>query len=111
TRRDRRTALRVAAATLGALGVFAAAFGAHGLEKIAGPAEVRFWSIGAAIQLVTVPALLVAALHTERVRSIVGWFWVVGVVLFSGSLYVMALGGPRTLGAVTPLGGLALSMG
>jgi uncharacterized membrane protein YgdD (TMEM256/DUF423 family) len=107
----RPAALLVAAALVGAVGVLAAAFGAHGLEKIAGPAEVRFWAIGAAIQLVTAPALFSASLHAERVRPVVGWLWVTGVVLFSGSLYAMALGGPRALGAVTPLGGLALTLG
>lgn len=107
----RPSLLRFAATLVGALGVAAAAFGAHGLEKIAAPDEVRWWAIGAAIQLVTAPALLVAALCAERIRPIVGWLWVVGVILFSGSLYAMALGGPRSLGAVTPLGGMALILG
>jgi len=40
-----------------------------------------------------------------------GWLFVVGVVLFSGSLYALALGAPRWLGAVTPLGGLAFILG
>lgn len=100
--------IRIAASVVGALGVAAAAFGAHGLENIATPEQVRWWAIGAAIQLVTAPCLLFAALHRDQIPAIVGWLWVVGVALFSGSLYAMALGGPRPLGAVTPLGGLAL---
>lgn len=40
-----------------------------------------------------------------------GWLLVAGIVLFSGSLYALALGAPRALGAVTPLGGLALILG
>lgn len=105
------SSLRILASLVGALGVAAAAFGAHGLEEIATPQQVRWWAIGAAMQLVTAPALLAAFLHSERVRPIVGWLWVLGVALFSGSLYSMALGGPRILGAVTPLGGVALIAG
>lgn len=103
--------LRNFTSLVGALGVAAAAFGAHGLEKIADAEQIRWWAIGVAMQLVTAPALLVVALHPQRVRAAVGWLWVVGLVVFSGSLYAMALGGPRFLGAVTPLGGLALIAG
>lgn len=99
------------AGVIGALGVAAAAFGAHGLEKVASDGEVRWWAIGAGVQLVTAPAVLVAALLPAHVRAVAGWLWVLGIVLFSGSLYAMALGGPRFLGAVAPLGGLALISG
>ena len=40
-----------------------------------------------------------------------GWFWLAGIILFSGSLYALALGGPRWLGPVTPIGGLAFVVG
>jgi uncharacterized membrane protein YgdD (TMEM256/DUF423 family) len=40
-----------------------------------------------------------------------GWAFLIGVLLFSGSLYVLALGGPRVLGPVTPLGGVAFILG
>jgi uncharacterized membrane protein YgdD (TMEM256/DUF423 family) len=96
------------ASLVGATGIAAAAFGAHGLEKVATTEQLRWWAIAVSIQLVTAPALLVAALHADRIRPVVGWLWLGGIVLFSGSLYAMALGGPRLLGAVTPLGGLAL---
>lgn len=105
---EKLSSLRMVASLVGALGVAAAAFGAHGLEKVANAEQIRWWAIGAAIQLVTAPVLVLAALHPDKVRAIVGWLGVVGVVLFSGSLYAMALGGPRILGAVTPLGGAAL---
>lgn len=103
--------LRMMAAILGALGVAAAAYGAHGLEKVASAEQIRWWAIGAAIQLVTVPAILIAAVFPDRIRPLVGWLCALGIVLFSGSLYAMALGGPPILGAVTPLGGLALISG
>lgn len=103
--------LQRAAAFLGATGISAAAFGAHGLSKIAGPEQVRWWAIAAAIHLVTVPAILLCSLFPERLRPLAGYFLMGGVAVFSGSLYSMALGGPRTLGAVTPLGGLLLVVG
>ena len=105
---DELMKIRISASVIGALGIAAAAFGAHGLENIASPEQVRWWAIGAAIQLVTAPCVLLAALHRDQISAVVGWLWVVGVGLFSGSLYAMALGGPRSLGAVTPLGGVAL---
>ncbi len=103
--------LRTVASVMGAVAVAAAAYGAHGLEKIASPEQVRWWAIGAAIQLVTAPAVLVCAVSPDRMKARSGWLWTLGVVLFSGSLYTMALGGPRVLGAVTPIGGLALMAG
>jgi uncharacterized membrane protein YgdD (TMEM256/DUF423 family) len=98
----------VIAALLGASGVAAAAYGAHGLEKIASPEQIRWWAIAVALQLVTAPAILVLGLLHTRVRPACGWLLFAGVLVFSGSLYAMALGGPRVLGAVTPLGGLLL---
>ncbi len=99
------------AAALGATGIAAAAFGAHGLEKIASAEQIRWWAIAAAVQLVTAPAILALTLVEARVRPASGWLLLAGVMVFSGSLYAMALGGPRVLGAVTPLGGLLLMLG
>lgn len=99
------------AAALGALGIAAAAYGAHGLEKIATPEQIRWWAIAAALQLVTAPAILNLALTERPVRPAAAWLLLAGVGLFSGSLYLMALGGPRVLGAVTPVGGLLLMLG
>jgi uncharacterized membrane protein YgdD (TMEM256/DUF423 family) len=98
-------------AALGIVGIAAAAFGAHGLEKIASPEQVRWWAIAAAIQLVTLPVVLICAARTDRFRPIGGALLIGGISLFSGSLYAMALGAPRFLGAVTPLGGLLLMTG
>lgn len=98
------------AAALGSLGIAAAAFGAHGLEKVTDGAGLRLWAIAAAIQLVTAPVLL-ALSQREDVRLLASFFLILGVVLFSGTLYAMALGAPRFLGVVTPLGGLCLIVG
>ncbi len=101
-------ALRGLACGCGASGVAAAAFAAHGLESIAGPQQVRWWLIAVFMQLLTAPTLLLVAVIHERIRSASGWLLVWGLTLFSGSLYAMALGGPRWLGAITPLGGCFL---
>lgn len=101
------------ASLVGATGIFAAAFGSHGLEKVAVPGGVRWWAIGAALHLVTAPVLLLAADFVERslATRTTPALLAVGLLLFSGSLYAMALGAPRWLGAITPLGGLALAAG
>ena len=48
---------------------------------------------------------------TFELLSLAGWFFVAGIFLFSGSLYALALSGVTTLGAITPLGGLAFLIG
>lgn len=106
------TFFRIAAALIGALGVLSAAFGAHGLERITDARGVRLWAIACSIQLVTAPALLWVS--SEYRESRLGWQsplgMLLGVVLFSGTLYAMALGAPRFLGAITPLGGVLLAL-
>lgn len=105
--------VRLIAALLGASGIFAAAFGSHGLEKIAVEGGVRWWAIGAAIQLVTAPVLLFVsrAIGEGRAHPLSAVLLLAGTLLFSGTLYAMALGAPRFLGAITPLGGLCLAAG
>jgi len=103
--------LRGVTAFVGALGVAAAAFGAHGLEKVASEGGVRLWAIGVAMHLVTVPVALLVAILADKLRPSAGWCLLGGIAIFSGSLYAMALGAPRFFGAVTPLGGLALIAG
>lgn len=96
-------------ACFGATGVLCAAFGAHGLERYAVSGGLRWWAIGVVVQLTTTPALLaLEALRPSRARTIASLAFTVGLLLFSGSLYAMALGAPRGLGAITPLGGLSL---
>ena len=104
---------RLIAAAIGASGILAAAFGAHGLEKVAAAGGLRLWAVACSVQLVTAPVLALLALSSSA-RTIPRTsipLLLSGVLVFSGSLYVMALGGPRWLGAVTPLGGLLLTAG
>ncbi|OSZ68596.1 hypothetical protein CAP40_08485 [Sphingomonas sp. IBVSS2] len=94
----------VLAALSGAVAVAAGAFGAHGASG-----EAAEWlKTGGHYQLVHAVAALVAVRMGERISP---WLFVIGGAGFAGTLYLMALGGPRWLGAVTPLGGAALIAG
>ncbi len=94
--------LLLAAALSGAMAVVAGAFGAHG----ASGAAADWLRTGGQYQLVHAVAALVAVQMGARGP---GWLFVAGGLLFGGSLYAMALGGPRgVLGPVTPLGGALL---
>lgn len=114
-----RTLLALAAIS-GFLAVALGAFGAHGLRKKLeavsdGPRRLEWWHTGASYHLAHSLAIGLAALLSERIAG--GWpaaaagSFLGGIVLFSGSLYVMTVTGFRKLGAVTPLGGLALLAG
>lgn len=99
------------AAVLGALGVALGAFGAHGLKEYAGEEAIaRWWDVGARYHLLHAVALLGVAAHPAR-PSVAGWCFVVGIAVFSGSLYAMTLTGETRLGMITPIGGVALIAG
>ena len=90
------------AALSGALAVAAGAFGAHGASG-----EAAQWlKTGAHYQLTHALALLLSLSFTNH--QLPAKLFAVGSAIFAGSLYAMALGAPRVLGAVTPIGGLAL---
>ncbi len=92
------------AALSGALAVGAGAFGAHGALG-----EAAEWlKTGAQYQLIHAVAAMVAARMGAKGP---GWLFVAGGAIFAGTLYAMALGGPRWLGAITPIGGTALIAG
>lgn len=98
-------------ALLGAIGVTLGAFGAHGLKSVLDAEKLGWWQTGVQYQLwhaVVLVAIGAAALPGTRPVAIL---MALGVLVFSGSLYVMALTGMRWLGMVTPLGGLALIAG
>ena len=102
----------------GFLAVAFGAFGAHGLQArldaaADGAKRIGWWQTAAHYQLLHAVALGLVALLVARVPQarFAGFAFVVGTLLFSGSLYLMALGAPRWLGAVTPLGGLGLLAG
>lgn len=102
----------------GFLAVALGAFGAHGLQtRLAdvadGAKRLAWWQTAAHYQLMHALALgLVAFLIARAPQArFAGFGFVLGSLLFCGSLYAMALGGPRWLGAVTPLGGLGFLAG
>jgi len=104
----------VVAVTLGASGVVLGAFGAHGLEARVGPDRLASWNTAVDYHLLHAVALLALALfHAATGRRISGpaALFTAGVVLFSGSIYALVLGGPGWLGPVTPLGGLSFIAG
>ncbi len=105
----------IVGAVMGAFGVAAGAFAAHGLKSRLTPDLLAVFETGAHYQLVHALALLAVGLVMTRFShpaiSASGWFFIVGIVIFSGSLYVLALTGFRWLGAITPVGGLAIIAG
>ena len=98
-----------------AIAVAAGAFGAHGLKARLAPEMLAVWETAARYQTVHALALLAVAqaAHAWRSRWVAaaGWAFVLGTLLFSGSLYALALSGVRGLGAITPLGGVAFIAG
>ena len=102
-------------AWLGALGVALGAFGAHGLKACASADMVAIWETGAKYHVLHALALLATGWASERwpgaFASGAGWLFLAGIVLFSGSLYALALTGARALGAITPIGGGCLIAG
>jgi len=96
----------------GFLGVGLGAFGAHGLKTRLSAVLLASFETGVRYQMYHALALLVVSAaigHLGSARLLVGagWLFVAGIVLFSGSLYALALSGVTTLGAITPIGGLA----
>lgn len=93
------------------IAVAAGAFGAHALRARLSPDLLATFETGARYQMYHALALLAAAWATTRwpgsLIQWAGWLFVIGTVLFSGSLYALALSGVRWLGAVTPFGGVA----
>jgi len=106
--------LRTAAA-LGGLAVLLGAFGAHGLKPRVSADLLEIFETGVRYHFYHALALLAAALATPlwdtRWAAAACSAWVLGILIFSGSLYLLTLTGARWLGAITPLGGLALIAG
>ena len=99
----------------GLISVAAGSFGAHALRQRLSPEYLTVFETAARYQMYHALALLAAAWAASRwpgaLPSWAGWCFVAGTVLFSGSLYALALTGTRWLGAITPLGGVALMVG
>jgi uncharacterized membrane protein YgdD (TMEM256/DUF423 family) len=104
--------LFAAGAALALLAVAAGAFGAHAL-RVRLPADgLETWELAARYQMVHALALLAfawAATQWQRYpAALAGGLMIAGVLVFSGTLYALALGAPRWFGAITPIGGVAL---
>ena len=97
-------------------GVAAGAFRAHGLRNRLSPDMLAVFETAVRYQMYHAFALLITAaaiarIGDARLLSIAGWSFITGIVLFSGSLYALALTGISGLGAITPIGGLAFLIG
>ncbi len=103
--------LAVAAGIVGFLAVVLGAFGAHALDGRLSVAAHGWWETATLYGLTHAVAALAAAYSGRAALARAGWAFVIGAVLFAGSLYAMALGAPKLLGAVTPLGGLSFLAG
>ncbi|MFA6241372.1 MAG: DUF423 domain-containing protein [Candidatus Hydrogenedentales bacterium] len=103
-------------AILGGLAVALGAFGAHGLKQRISPEMLAIFEVGVRYQMYHALALVAVSFGGAgfwRMRC-TRWacvMWTVGVLIFSGSLYVLAVSGIRWLGAITPLGGVAFLVG
>ncbi|WP_217494484.1 DUF423 domain-containing protein [Nibricoccus aquaticus] len=111
--------MKAAAGILGLTGLALGAFGAHALKsRLSAAGTLTNWETAVHYHLIHAVALLaLAAINTLPASRSARWHdraalsWIIGACCFSGSLYLMALGGPRWLWPVTPLGGLFLLAG
>ncbi len=109
----------LAGAVLAGLGVAAGAFGAHGLKALLSAEMLAVFETSVRYQMYHALALVLTGILLERSVApderkclrLAGWLFLAGILLFSGSLYLLALSGIRWLGAITPLGGLCLIAG
>jgi uncharacterized membrane protein YgdD (TMEM256/DUF423 family) len=97
------------------LSVGAGAFGAHALRARLTPDLLTIFETGARYHMYhSLGLIAIGVLLQTRPSALLhgaGWALLVGILLFSGSLYAMSLSGVRALGAITPLGGLAFLLG
>jgi uncharacterized membrane protein YgdD (TMEM256/DUF423 family) len=119
---NKNKSLLIWGAALAALGVILGAFGAHGLKKaVSDPELIQLFETGVRYQMYHSFALLFAGVlshfYAQKTMRLSGMFFIIGIVLFSGSLYAMTalkisgqvgLGG---LGIITPIGGLFFILG
>jgi uncharacterized membrane protein YgdD (TMEM256/DUF423 family) len=106
-------------ARVGAIAMFVAvalgAFGAHALRQRLAPDMLSVFEVGVRYHVYHALALFAVAWISIRnpgsMTQASGWAFLVGIVLFSGSLYLLAMTGTRWLGAITPIGGVAFLAG
>ena len=102
-------------ALLGGVGVGLGAFGAHGLKGRLSQEMLAVFETGVRYQMYHALALLVLGAMMTRLEGravvVAGWSFTAGILIFSGSLYALALSGVTMLGAITPIGGVAFLAG
>ena len=103
-------------AVAGGLGVVLGAFGAHGLKERLSPYSLDIFETAVRYQMYHAPALLAVGLlklagRSGRALTCAGWSFLLGTLIFSGTLYALAFTGIRWLGAITPIGGVFLILG
>lgn len=111
--------LLILASLFGFSAIALGAFGAHALKpQLLETGLYEVWTTGAHYHLVHSVALFALAVwRGQQTQSqtfaltVVAVFWVLGMVLFSGSLYLLAMGAPRFIGAITPIGGVLMMVG
>lgn len=105
---------------IGAINAFLAvalgAFGAHGLKDKLDPYYLDIWKTGVTYQMFHATALLVIGILLGKVAASTyftwsGWLFLIGIIFFSGSLYVLSLTKIGVLGAITPIGGVCFLAG
>ena len=103
------------ATAMGFLAVAAGAFGAHALRARLSAELLAVWETAARYQMYHALALLGVVWALDRwpgtLATAAGWSFTIGILVFSGSLYLLAFSGVRWLGAITPIGGLFLLTG
>jgi uncharacterized membrane protein YgdD (TMEM256/DUF423 family) len=106
-------------AVFGFLAVAFGAFGAHALKEHLDEDAMNVYHTGVQYHMIHVLAILFTALLTDKLKGSrgerdavrAGWCFTAGIILFSGSLYILAVSGIKALGAITPLGGVAFLAG
>ncbi|WGV26460.1 DUF423 domain-containing protein [Halotia branconii] len=105
------------AAVFGGLSVAAGAFASHALRDKISERSLEVFETGARYQMYHALALLLVGILISRAESsqstliASGWLFIIGIAIFSGSLYALSLTDIKTLGAITPLGGVAFLAG
>lgn len=105
------------AASFGGLSVILGAFASHALKERLSDRALEIWATGTKYQMSHALALLLVALLLRLLATsstpliAAGWAFTVGMILFSGSLYALSLSNIKWLGAITPVGGVALIIG
>ncbi len=105
----------ITGAVMALLAVTLGAFGAHVLRARVSPEDLIIFETGVRYQMYHALGLFVVAWAASRwpgaTVHAAGWLFMAGILIFSGSLYLLVLTGTRWLGAITPLGGVAMILG